>query len=150
VLADPDTASAPLQPPEAVQLVALLATQVRVELLPLVTLLGLALRDTLGGDAAAETVTVADCDAVPPAPVQVSVYIVVVVNAPVFWVPLVDSAPFQPPEALHEVAFVLDQVKVEAAALFIELGVAVSVTVGAAGGVREAGWAELESGFCVT
>jgi hypothetical protein len=51
--------------------VALLEDQVNVELAPLATLAGLALRDTLG--AAAVSVTVADCDAEPPAPVQVSV-----------------------------------------------------------------------------
>ena len=47
-------------------------------------------------------------------------------------VPLVASAPVQPPEAVHEVALVLDQVSVELAPEAIVVGFAVSVTVGAA------------------
>jgi hypothetical protein len=57
--------------PEAVQEVALVEDHVKVEPLPLVTLVGFALIDTLGG--VADTVTVADCDAEPPEPVQVKV-----------------------------------------------------------------------------
>jgi hypothetical protein len=49
----------------------LVADQVSIELPPLETLVGLALSETLGG--VADTVTVADCDAVPPEPVQLSV-----------------------------------------------------------------------------
>jgi hypothetical protein len=40
-------------------------------------------------------------------------------------------APLQPPDALQEVAFVLDQVSKEEAPEFTVLGVAVSVTTGA-------------------
>jgi len=54
-----------------VQEVALVEDQVKVELPPLATLVGLALSETLGG--LADTVTVADWDAEPPLPVQVSV-----------------------------------------------------------------------------
>jgi len=61
----------PDQPPEAVQEVALLDDQARDAALPLVIELGLALRLTVG--AAALTETVADCEALPPVPVQVSV-----------------------------------------------------------------------------
>jgi hypothetical protein len=61
----------PDQPPEAVHAVALVELQVKVEALPLFTVLGLALKLTVG--AAAVTVTAADCVALPPAPVQVSV-----------------------------------------------------------------------------
>ena len=57
--------------PEAVQEVALVADQVNVALLPLITELGLALRLIAG--AGAFTDTVADCAALPPAPVQVRV-----------------------------------------------------------------------------
>jgi hypothetical protein len=57
--------------PEAVQEVALVADQVKLELPPLITELGLALRLIVGaGDF---TDTVADCAALPPAPVQVKV-----------------------------------------------------------------------------
>lgn len=68
---DPLVASLPLQPPEAVQEVAFLDDQDKVELLPLAMVLGLALKLTVG--AGEVTVTVADCAALPPAPVQVSV-----------------------------------------------------------------------------
>ena len=66
----PLTALVPVQAPEAVHEVALVEDQVKVDPLPLVTLVGLALMDTPGGGVAA-TVTVADWLAVPPAPVQV-------------------------------------------------------------------------------
>jgi hypothetical protein len=69
--AEPLAGLAPVQAPAAVQEVALAADQFRVELLPLITELGLELRLTVGaGDF---TDTVADCVALPPAPVQVNV-----------------------------------------------------------------------------
>jgi hypothetical protein len=68
---EPLVARVPLQPPEAVQEVALLEDQVRVEVAPLFTVLGVAVRLTTG--AAVATETVAACTALPPAPVQVSV-----------------------------------------------------------------------------
>ena len=61
----------PDQAPEATHEVALVDDQVRFEALPLVMVLGLALRLTVG--AGVVTVTVVDCAALPPAPVQVSV-----------------------------------------------------------------------------
>ena len=61
----------PAQPPDAVQAVALVELQLNVELLPAATVAGLALSATVG--ALADTVTVADCDAEPPAPLQLSV-----------------------------------------------------------------------------
>jgi hypothetical protein len=59
----------------------------------------------------AETVTVADCDAEPPVPVQVSVNFVVAARAEVVCEPPVGSDPLQPPEAMHDVAPVDDQVE---------------------------------------
>jgi len=129
VLRLPLTAFVPLQAPEAVQEVALLEVHVKVEPLPLVTLVGFALIDTLGG--VADTVTVADCDAEPPEPVQVSVYFVVVVRADVAMEPLTGSEPLQPPEAVHDVVLVEDQVSVDLAPLATVLGLAVNVTAGA-------------------
>jgi hypothetical protein len=61
----------PLQPPEAVHEVALVEDHVKVELAPLVTVLGLAVSVTAG--AGVVTVTAADCAALPPLPVQLSV-----------------------------------------------------------------------------
>jgi hypothetical protein len=68
---DPLASRVPLQPPEAEQLVAFVEDQLKVELEPVVMLVGFALSETLGGGADTETVT--DCAALPPAPVQVSV-----------------------------------------------------------------------------
>ena len=45
--------------------------------------------------------------------------------------PLVALVPDQPPEAVHEVAFVVDQLKVEIPPLAMELGLAARLTVGA-------------------
>jgi len=65
-----------------------------------------------GGEVPALTLTVADCAALPPDPVQVSVYWVVAVSAAVLCVPLTGCAPLQAPEAVQAVAFVEDQVSV--------------------------------------
>ena len=126
---EPLTASAPDQEPDAVHAVALVDDQVNDVALPRVIELGFALKLTVGdGDL---TETVADCAALPPAPVQVRVYVALAVSAPVERDPLVAWLPFQPPEAAQEVAFVVDQFKVEAPPLAMELGLAVRLTVGA-------------------
>jgi hypothetical protein len=71
VACEPFTALLPDQPPEAVHEVALVEDQVNVAPLPLVTVLGLAAKVMVGaGDV---TDTVADCAALPPLPVQLSV-----------------------------------------------------------------------------
>jgi hypothetical protein len=126
---DPLVASLPVHPPEAVQEVAFVDDQDRVELLPLAMVLGPALKVTVG--AAEVTVTVADCAALPPAPVQASVYVAFALRAPVECDPLVASLPVHPPEAVQEVAFVVDQLNVELPPLTMELGLAARLTVGA-------------------
>lgn len=68
---DPLIPLLPAQAPEAVQDVALADDQLSVALFPLVTVLGLAPKLRVG--TAGVTVTKADCVALPPAPVQVSV-----------------------------------------------------------------------------
>jgi hypothetical protein len=71
VACEPLVALVPDQAPEAVHEVALVADQVSVELAPLATELGAALKLTVGAGAVTETV--ADCVALPPpVPVQVS------------------------------------------------------------------------------
>ena len=95
------------------------------------TLLGVALRVTVGD--LPETVTVADCVADPPAPVQLSSYSVVFVSAPVDQVPLVGTLPCQPPEAVQAVAAADFQVRVELAPLLTVVGVALNVIDAAAG-----------------
>jgi hypothetical protein len=49
---------------------------------------------------------------VPPAPAQVNEYVALVVNGLVTRVPPVERVPFQPPEAVQEVAFAELQVSV--------------------------------------
>jgi hypothetical protein len=71
VLCVPLTGSLPLQSPEAVQAVAPVDDHVNVAPAPLVTLVGLALIETVGCDEEAVTVTVADWLALPPVPVHV-------------------------------------------------------------------------------
>ena len=71
VLALPFVGSFPDQPPDAVQLVALLEDQLSVAEPPLLMLAGLALRLTAG--AGVETLIVTDWPVLPPEPAQVSV-----------------------------------------------------------------------------
>jgi hypothetical protein len=126
----PLSALAPDHAPVPVQAVALLEVHVKVELAPLATELGEALR-LIVGSCFALTVTVADCAAVPPLPVQVREYVALAVSAPVDCVPLSALVPDHAPEAVHAVALLADQVSVEVAPLMIELGLAVKATVGA-------------------
>ena len=55
-------------------------------------------------------------------------------SAPVDWLPEVAWGPDQAPEAVQEVALAEDQVSVEDAPFTIDVGVAVSDTVGSGGG----------------
>jgi len=98
----------------AVQEVAFVELQVRVAALPLVRLVGFALRFTTGA-AGAPDVTVTDVVALllPPVPVHDKVKLVVAVSDPVDLLPLVDTVPLHPPEATHDVAFVELQLMVE-------------------------------------
>ena len=128
---EPLMALLPDQPPEAVQAVALLETQLKVELPPLATVLGLALMLTVALGAAL-TVTVADWAALPPLPVQLSVKVELVVSAPVDWVPDTAFVPDQAPEAVQEVAFVAVQFNVALLPLVMALGPTLKLTVGAA------------------
>ena len=67
----PLSGSLPDQAPEAEHAVAFVALHFSVELVPLAMVLGDALILTLGG--IEFTVTVTDCEALPPEPVQVNV-----------------------------------------------------------------------------
>ncbi len=58
------------------------------------------------------TETVADPDAEPPAPEHVSTNVDVVDSAAVACAPAVAFAPLQPPDAVHDVALVDDQLSV--------------------------------------
>ncbi len=127
---EPLIALPPDQAPEAVQEVALVDVQVKVELPPLATVLGLALMPTVGVRCGL-TVTVVDCAALPPLPVQVSPYVALAVSAPVDCEPLIALPPDHAPDAEHDVALVADQVSVELLPLITELGLAPRLTVGA-------------------
>jgi hypothetical protein len=124
-------ASAPLQPPEAVHEVALVEDQVKVELPPLPTAVGFALSVIVGK--AAVTDTTNDCEAEPLAPVQEMSKVVVARRAAVKKVPLVPSAPLQPPDAVQVVAFVEVHARVVALPLATVVGLALNVMVGRAG-----------------
>jgi hypothetical protein len=128
VEADPDVALLPDHAPFAVQLVAFADDQVSVLALPLATLLGLAPIVTVGAEF---TVTVVDCAAVPPLPVQLSVNVLSVVNAPVEAVPDVALLPVHASLAVQLVALVDDQVSVLASPLAVLPGLALIVTVAA-------------------
>jgi hypothetical protein len=95
-----------------------------------------AIRVQVGGNAA--TVTLTDRLVVPPAPVQASVKLLLAVNAALTWLPDVALEPDQAPEALQLVAPVEDQVRVVVAPPATEVGLALSVTVGAATGANVA------------
>jgi len=69
---EPLIAWLPDQLPDAVQEVALVADQLKVELFPLTMELGLAVKLTVGAGAGEVTETVADWAALPPVPLQVS------------------------------------------------------------------------------
>jgi hypothetical protein len=130
VLCVPLVRCVPFHAPEAVQEVALVEDQLNVELPPLATFVGLALNETLG--AADEVVTIADCAAVPPAPVQVRVYLVAAVRGAVALDPFGGWEPLQPPEAVQAVALVADQLNIDVVPLLTVLGLADKVTAGAA------------------
>lgn len=127
----------PLQPPVAVQAVALLTDQESVVLPPLTTLLGVAVRATAGGGGATggDTETVTDCeaDAPPPTPEHVSVNVVVDVSPVRASEPLSALAPDQPPEAAQLLALVADQLSVEVPPFATVVGEARSEMVGEGG-----------------
>ena len=108
---DPLAALAPAQAPDAVQAVALVANQFRVELEPLVMLLGLATSMIVGADEFTDTVV--DCAALPPDPEHVSVNVELALRAPVDCEPLNALPPDHAPEAVQVPARLADHVRVE-------------------------------------
>ena len=127
----PEIALLPDHAPEALHELASVDDQLRVEELPLTTEAGLAVSDTVGSGAV--TVTLADALAVPPGPVQVREKLLLAVSMPVACWPEIALLPDHAPEALHELASVDDQLRVEESPLTTELGLAVNDTVGAGG-----------------
>ena len=124
----PLVASAPLQPPEAVHDVALVELHVSVEAAPPATAVGFADSVTV---AAGTPLTVAEATLlVPPVPAQVNEYDVLAERAPVLLLPLVASAPLQPPEAAHDVASAELQISVDAVPLPTVVSAALRDAVG--------------------
>jgi hypothetical protein len=79
----------------------------------------------------AVTVTVVLCAVVPPAPVQLNVNVAAAFITPVVRVPLMAIAPFQPPEAVQEVALVAAHCNMAVPPWGTLAGVAVSERTGA-------------------
>lgn len=125
-------AFAPDQAPDAVQAVALLDDQVSIEVLPLATLVGFALNARVG--AGALTVTVADRLTVPLVPLQLRLNVLVLVSAPVDWLPDVALVPDHAPDAVQDVASVDDQLRLEAVPALTAAGLAVNTIVWTARG----------------
>lgn len=132
---DPAVAFVPLHAPEALQVDALAADQLRVAVPPLCTVPGLAAKVSVGkGAGGALTLTEADRVAVPPAPVHDSENVLVAVSGPVDWDPESGFCPDHAPDAAHEVALLDDHVKVAAAPLATLVGSALKDIVGGGGG----------------
>jgi hypothetical protein len=119
----------PDQAPEAVHAVALVDDHESVAPAPLTTVLGLALKLTVAVGWRL-TVTVVDWIALPPAPVQVKVYVAFADKTPVDWDPVGPLVPDHAPDAVQAVALVDDQVTDDALPLAILLGEALNRTVG--------------------
>jgi hypothetical protein len=126
---EPLRALLPLQPPEAVQLVALVELHDRLAAWPLLTDEGVAARLTVGAEALTET-TAEDC-AEPPLPAHDRLNVDVEASAPVDCEPLGAFEPPHAPDAVQLVAFVELQVSVEAPPEDTDVGFAVIETVGA-------------------
>lgn len=133
VLCEPLTLLLPAQLPEAAHEAAFWLVHDSVAAPPAWTVLGFDCSVTAG--AAEVTVTVVDCDAEPPGPVQVISNSVSFDSCPVAHVPLSAMSPCQPPVATHWVALSALQCRVELPELLTVVGEALKVTEGAAYGV---------------
>ena len=101
---EPLAASEPVQPPEAVQELALSELQFSVEEPPGATLVGEAVRLAVGTGGSGSTVTVATAGGLaPPGPEHVNENVEFAVRVPVVREPLVASVPLQLPAAVHAV-----------------------------------------------
>lgn len=103
--------------PEAVQPAAFVDDHASVDALPLATLVGFAVSDTVGvggggGVPCTETVTV--WDTLPPSPLHASEKLLVVASAPVDSLPDVPRLPDHAPAAEQALALVADHVSVDA------------------------------------
>ena len=124
----PLVASVPLHPPVAAHEVALLDVHVSVDVAPCETVVGFAVSVTAGRGA---TLMMAVATLlVPPVPLQIREYEVVVVSGPMVRLPLGARAPLQPPDAVHDTASVEFQVSMEMSPLATAACAALRDTVG--------------------
>jgi hypothetical protein len=130
VLALPLVGSAPLQPPEAEHAVVLVELHISEAALPIGTVVGFAFSVAIGAGAVTVIVTAAVAGEVPVAAAQLSVKVVVAPSARVVNAPLLGSAPLQPPEAVHAVAFAELHVSVATPPVPTLVVLAFSVTLG--------------------
>jgi hypothetical protein len=121
----PLVGSAPAQPSDAVHPVALLEFQLRVDVSPGAMTEGLTVNVAVG-----TTLTTAVASELPPGPAQASEYAVALRTAPVLLLPLVPTAPLQPPDAAHDVALLEVHVNVALPPAATTAGAAVKVTTG--------------------
>jgi hypothetical protein len=112
----------PLHEPPATQVSAFVTAQVSTEEPPLARIIGFAVSETLGSGGRAETETVAVPVVVPPGPTQVSVYDLFAVSGPVLSDPDTPFVPLQSADAVHEVALVVHQYRVDEKPLYTVVG----------------------------
>jgi len=116
----------PLQPPDAAHEVALVELHVNVEAPAGATTDGYTESVAVG-----TTFTVAVAGAlVPPAPEQISEYVVCALTGPVACVPLAASEPVHPPEAVQDTALLELQVNIDWPPADTVVGAADKVAVG--------------------
>jgi len=132
----PEVERAPDQAPDAVQDVALVEDQVRVDDPPLATDVGFAETDTVGtggGRGVPVTLTCVEALLLPFGPLQVREKLLLLLSGPVDWLPEVPLVPDHAPVAEHDVALVELHVNIEAAPFATDVGLAPRETVAAAG-----------------
>jgi hypothetical protein len=133
VVNDPDVAFVPVHAPDAVQDVAFEVDHVNRDVAPDLTDVGDAENVSVGAGVPPPvelTVTVVDTDFVPPLPLQLNLYVVFAVRAPVLWLPLRAFVPLQPPEAVQLVELVELHVNFDELPEATVFGAAVNVTEG--------------------
>ncbi len=128
---DPDVAFVPDHPPDAVHDVAPVEDQVSVTDAAMTTVEALGVNVTVGAPPfdAIETETIRMAE--PPVPEQVNVYDAAALKGPTDSDPEVAFAPDQPPDAIHEVALVDNQVSVTEEPVTTDVALELNVTVGA-------------------
>jgi hypothetical protein len=130
---------APLQLPEAAHAVALVDDHVSVAAVPDATDGGVTVNVTVGARLGGETPAITVSAAVPPAPLQVSVYAVEAISGPVDSAPMTLLAPLQPPDASQADAAVDDQARPAESDGWTVSGATDSEIVGGGGGAGVVG-----------